>query len=118
MPSLNEAAFHPEFSIHHSIVAVLPGISAFSWPLYFVNLYSRKFNKGHKLLPELNRSVLPVYIIHQTIIVVTGYYIIRYVSNGLLQFILIVSLTILLSIPFYLLVKKFRGSRFLFGIRG
>lgn len=118
VPSLKEAAFHPEFSINHSIIAILLGISAFSWPLYFVNLYSRKFNKGHKLLPALNRSVLPVYIIHQTIIVVAGFYIIRYVNNGLLQFILIVSLTILLSIPFYLLVKKFRWSRFLFGIRG
>jgi hypothetical protein len=118
VPSLKEAAFHPEFSINHSVVAILLGLSAFSWPLYFVHLYSRKFDKGNKLLPELNRGVLPVYIIHQTIIVVVGFYIIHDVNNGLLQFTLIVSMTILLSIPFYLLVKKFRAGRFLFGIRG
>ncbi|WP_440134389.1 acyltransferase family protein [Chitinophaga sancti] len=118
VPSLKEAAFHPAYTVNHSIVAVLLGISAFSWPLYFVNLYSRRFNFSNELLPELNRSVLPVYIMHQTIIVVGGYYIIALVKNGILQFILIVSLTVLLSIPFYLLVKKFRLSRFLFGIRG
>lgn len=118
VPSLKEAAFHPAYSINHSIVAVLLGISAFSWPLYFVNLYSRRFNFSRPLLPELNRSVLPVYILHQTIIVVGGYYIIKYVPNGLLQFLLIVGLTVILAIPFYLLVKKFKLSRFLFGIRG
>jgi len=118
VPSLKEAAFHPNYSINHSIVSILLGISAFSWPLYFVNLFSRRCNVSHYLLPELNKSVLPVYIIHQTIIVIGGYYIIKYTASGILQFILIVLLTALLSIPFYWVIKKFRVTRFLFGLRG
>ncbi|WP_343671478.1 acyltransferase family protein [Chitinophaga sp.] len=117
VPALKKAAFHPSYSLNHVIVSILLGLSAFSWPLYFVNLFSRRFNFSNQLLPELNRSVLPVYIIHQTIIVVGGYYIIKYVGSGVLQFLLILSVTIFVSMLVYWLIKRFRITRFLFGIR-
>jgi hypothetical protein len=115
-PSLRKAAFNPSYSINHIIISILLGLSAFTWPLYFVSLFSRRFNFSIKLLPELNKSVLPVYIIHQTIIVAGGFYIIKYVDNGVLELIFIVLMTVMISIPVYLFIKKFSVTRFLFGI--
>jgi glucan biosynthesis protein C len=79
---LRKAAFDPEYNLNHLIVSVPIGLSAFSWSFYFVSLFSRKFNFINRALTELNRSILPVYIVHQSIIVVVGYYIIKFIDNG------------------------------------
>jgi hypothetical protein len=114
---LRNAAFNPEYNIYHVIVSVPIGLSAFSWTLYFVSLFSRKFNFNIKALAELNRSILPVYIVHQSIIVVAGYYIIKYIENGILEFVLIVLITTIMSGLAYKFIKLFRTTRFLFGIK-
>lgn len=113
---LYHAAFNPDYCLNHFIVSVPIGMTAFAWPIYFVSLFSRKLSYADKMLPELNRSVLPVYIIHQSIIVVVGYYIIHAVDNGFLQFALIIMATIGGSILLYSLIKRFKLTRFLFGM--
>ncbi|MEP7143208.1 MAG: acyltransferase family protein [Ferruginibacter sp.] len=114
---LRKAAFDPEYNLNHIIVSVPIGLSAFSWTLYFVSLFSSKFNFNNRALAELNRSVLPVYIVHQSIIVVAGFYIINYVNNGFLEFVLIVLTTIIGSILSYYFIKMFKVTRFLFGLK-
>ncbi len=114
---LRNAAFNPEYNIYHVIVSVPIGLSAFSWTFYFVSLFSRKFNFNIKALPELNRSILPVYIVHQSIIVVAGFYIIKYIDSGFLEFLLIVLVTAIGSILAYYFIKMFKATRFLFGLK-
>ncbi|MCX8481178.1 MAG: acyltransferase family protein, partial [Sediminibacterium sp.] len=109
------AAFNPSYNIYHVIVCIPLGYSAFSWPLYFVSLFSQKFNFNMNILPELNRSILPIYILHQSLIVVGGYYIIKYFNNGFLEFIFIVLTTLIISVILYFFIKKFKVTRFLFG---
>ena len=111
------AAFNPKYNIYHVIVSIPLGLSAFSWPLYFVSLFAQKFNFNIKILATLNRSILPVYILHQSIIVVIGYYIIKYIGNGFIQFILIVISTTIISLTLYWFIKNFRTTRFLFGMK-
>jgi glucan biosynthesis protein C len=115
--TLRNAAFNPEYNIYHVIVSIPIGLSAFSWTLYFVSLFSRKFNFNIMALAGLNRSILPVYIVHQSIIVVTGFYIIQYIDNGLLEFLLIILVTVAGSILAYYLIKPFKATRFLFGLK-
>lgn len=115
---LRKAAFHPTYNLAHLAVSIPLGLSAFSWSFYFVSLFSRRFNVSRPLLPELNRSVLPVYIIHQSIIVVAGYYIIKYVDPGFLEFVFIVLTTIALSALAFYVIKKFPATRFVFGVKG
>jgi hypothetical protein len=114
---LRKAAFHPEYNLNHLIVSVPIGLSAFSWTFYFVSLFSRKFNINNRALSELNRSILPVYIVHQSIIVVAGFYIIKYVENGFSEFILILLTTLLGSALAYYFIKMFKTTRFVFGLK-
>jgi glucans biosynthesis protein C len=115
--TLRNAAFNPTYNIYHIIVSVPIGLSAFSWPLYFVSLFSRKFNFASKPLTELNKSILPVYIVHQSIIVVIGYYILNSISNDFIAFSLIVLGTFLGSSLFYLIISKFSLTRLFFGMK-
>lgn len=115
---LREAAFNPHYTINHVIVSLPIGLSAFSWTLYFVSLFSRRCNVADYRLAELNRSILPVYIVHQTVIVVGGFYIIKYVANGWAEFLLIVLVTVLGSWLLYGVIRRVRGLRWLFGMKG
>jgi hypothetical protein len=114
---LRNAAFDPQYNLRHVIVSVPISLSAFCWTFYFVSLFSRRCNVKRKIVAEVNRSVLPVYILHQSIIVVAGFYIIKYIDNGFLQFALIVVMTLIGSFLAYHVIKKFKATRFLLGMR-
>ncbi|MBC7866277.1 MAG: acyltransferase [Gloeobacteraceae cyanobacterium ES-bin-316] len=115
--TLRNAAFNPGYNLNHIIVSIPLGLSAFSWTLYFISLFSRKFNAHGFALAALSRIILPLYIVHQSIIVVAGFYIIKYVHYGLLEFLLIVLVTVIGSILACNLLKMFKTTRFLFGLK-
>ncbi|RYE56459.1 MAG: hypothetical protein EOP48_07965 [Sphingobacteriales bacterium] len=114
---LRNAAFNPSYNQYHLVVSLLLGCSSFSWTFYFVSLFSRRFNANNRALPGLNKCVLPVYIVHQSIIVVAGFYLIRYIDSGLLEFILILIGAVVGSALSYYIIKMFKISRLLFGMK-
>lgn len=78
----------------------------------------RYLNVNRPILPHLTEAVYPFYILHQTVIVVIGYYILK-TSLGVYDGFLVVSLTSgLVSIAIYLLlIRPFRITRVLFGLK-
>jgi glucan biosynthesis protein C len=62
--------------------------------------------------------VLPFYLIHQTIILVVGFYVIRW-NMGILPKLLTVTVISfpLILVLYELLVRRFNAMRFLFGMR-
>ncbi|MGN0518160.1 MAG: acyltransferase family protein [Acutalibacteraceae bacterium] len=65
----------------------------------------------------LSKASFPIYIFHQTFIVAVGYFAALQVKNALLQYMLIISLSFLLTIITYEITKRFKLTRFLFGIK-
>jgi peptidoglycan/LPS O-acetylase OafA/YrhL len=52
--------------------------------------YGKKYlNKKTKLLTYFNKAAFPVYILHQTILVIAGYYILKFINHGIIPYILI-----------------------------
>ncbi|ADB38426.1 acyltransferase family protein [Spirosoma linguale] len=76
-------------------------------------------NVNHPILPYLNEAVYPFYILHQTVIVVIGYYIITRTSLGLYSGFFIISFaTLLVCIATYmLLIRPFKLMRVFFGLK-
>ena len=65
-----------------------------------------------------NDAVLPFYLLHQTVIVAIGYYVVPWHTSALLKF-LIISLTALaITLLLYeVVIKRTRLTRFLFGMK-
>jgi len=82
-----------------------------------VGLAAEKLNFNHKFLLPANTSILPVYILHQTIIIVFGYYIIQWNISILTKYLLIAGLAIPSTMLIYLLIKKVNFLRFVFGLK-
>jgi len=91
-----------------------------SWCLLiiFINLGQWVFNFKNKLLAYASEAVLPFYILHQTVIIVVGYYVVRWELNPGLKYsvILVVSFCLIMAL-YDLLIKKINILRFLFGMR-
>jgi len=91
-----------------------------SWCLLiiFINLGRWVFNFKNKLLAYASEAVLPFYILHQTAIIVVGYYVVRWELNPGLKYsvILVVSFCLIMAL-YDLLIKRINILRFLFGMR-
>lgn len=75
-------------------------------------------NKPHKWLNEFNQGLYPFYILHQTVIIVIGYYICQLDWSISAKFWTVSFLTLISCIGFYLaIIRPFNVMRFLFGMK-
>ncbi len=91
-----------------------------SWSLLigFINLGRRFFDFKSKFLAYAREAVLPFYILHQTVIIVVGYYVVRWDLNPALKYLVILVISFSLIMAMYdLLIKRINVLRFLFGMR-
>ncbi|CAN5496948.1 hypothetical protein BH23BAC1_BH23BAC1_48850 [soil metagenome] len=93
-------------------------INSWFWVFAIVGYGKRYLNKPHASLPYLNEAVYPFYILHQTVIVVIGYYVIQVSESIGMKFLFITILTLMLSLGIYhLYIKPFNFMRMLFGLK-
>ncbi|WP_134703407.1 acyltransferase family protein [Ammoniphilus sp. YIM 78166] len=75
-------------------------------------------NFPHKCLAYFNEAAFPVYILHQTVLVVVGYYVLPLNLGVYPMFILIMVLTLVLSVLLYeWIIKRTAVMRWLFGVK-
>jgi hypothetical protein len=80
---------------------------------------STKFlNFNNKILSYCNEAVLPFYILHQTIILTVGFFVIQWRLNIMLKYLVISTSSFALIMVIYeLLIRRFNIIRFLFGMK-
>lgn len=94
--------------------------SLVSWSAIITILgYGQKFlNKGNELLRKLNEAVYPFYMLHQTVIIILGYFIIQFqVSISTKIVILMISSFVSIVILYLTIIYPFSWVRFLFGMK-
>lgn len=79
----------------------------------------RYLNKTHWLLTYLNEAVYPFYILHQTAIILIGYYVLTQTSLGIYDGFLVISLASFAASAavYILLIRPFKLARVLFGLK-
>ena len=94
------------------------------WPLgtwlallAWTGLAMRVLNFSNKLLEYANNAVLPVYILHQTLIVSIGYFVIQWNWPVAGKYPFIVAGVFISSLLIYEIVRRIGVTRFLFGIK-
>jgi len=75
-------------------------------------------NKPHAWLTKISEGLYPFYILHQTVIIVIGYYVCQWHWGIAAKFWTIALLTLISCSVFYLfLIRPFNVMRFLFGMK-
>lgn len=93
-------------------------ITAWMWMFAAVGYGKQYLNKRHKRLDYINKAVYPFYILHQTIIVIIVFYVVKWDAAIFLKYLFTVLLSFLLSIAIYhLLIRPYRITGLLFGMK-
>jgi glucan biosynthesis protein C len=98
-------------------VSLFP-LTAWSWIFTFVGYGKRYLNKKHSALNYINEAVYPFYILHQTIIVIVVFYVIRANEPVLNKFMFtfMISFALVMCI-YHLFIRPYAVTRFLFGMK-
>jgi len=96
----------------------LRALCAWCWIIALLGLGSRYLNFNNRFLGYATEAILPFYILHQTIILIVGFFVVQW-SMGIAPKYLIISTTSFIAIMliYDLLVRRINVLRFLFGMR-
>lgn len=102
----------------YTLLSTLRVFNSWFWLLAILGLGQRYFNFSNKFLAYANEASLPFYILHQTVIVVSAFFLIEWPLGVLPKYLIlaVVSFTIIMAL-YELLIKRLNGLRFLFGLK-
>jgi len=100
-----------------ALLLSLYAIDCWLWLLTFWGIGIGLVNFTNGLIRYANDAVLPVYILHQTLIVVIGYYVIQWDIPVVAKYFFVVAAVFLSSLVIYEVVRRINATRFLFGIK-
>jgi hypothetical protein len=103
----------PQYSLYMAMVVVC----AWSFLLAVWGFSMLHLNFGTRTLWLANEAVLPFYIMHQTFIIILGFFILNWAIPDLLQYLLITGGTFLLMVVLHFgLIRRYNVLRVLFGL--
>jgi glucans biosynthesis protein C len=93
-------------------------LAAWAWIFTFLGFGMQRLNFTNPTLKYANEAVLPFYILHQTVLLCVGYFIVQWAIPDVLKWALIVliSFTVIMSI-YEFLIRRFNLMRILFGMK-
>ena len=99
-------------------VLTLRALLAWCWIVTILGFGSRYLNFNNRFLGYASEAVLPFYILHQTIIIIVGFYVIQWSLAIAPKYFIIVALSFVGIMAIYeILVRRINVLRFLFGMR-
>jgi peptidoglycan/LPS O-acetylase OafA/YrhL len=102
----------------YSLAMGLRALSSWWWILAIMGLGKQYLDYGTPFVKYANEGVLPFYILHQTVLLCVGYFVVQWVIPDLLKWaiILVVSFAIIMTL-YEFLIRRFKVLRFLFGMK-
>lgn len=100
------------------VYMVARGLMGFCWMVAILGYARQLLNRGGAALRYANEAVYPFYILHQTVIIVIGYYVIQTPDTILAKFLFTSGLSFVVSLGLYeLFIRRNRVLRPLFGLK-
>lgn len=107
----------PKVGTLYFLYSFVRGCSAWLWVLTLLAVGKKYLNRSGKHLSLLNESVYPLYILHQTVIICIGYYVVQTNWSIITKLLIIVAVTFIICWTMFLLLRKTRLTRLLFGMK-
>lgn len=99
-------------------IVALHGVNTWCWLLVIIGLGVSYLNFTNRLLAYSGEAAYPFYILHQTIILVLGFYVVNLDWSISAKFSIIIALSFLLTLLIYeSLVRRIKPLRFLLGMK-
>jgi glucan biosynthesis protein C len=102
----------------YSLTVFCRSFNSWFWLATLLGFGSRFLNFNHGILKYTREAVLPFYILHQTVIVIIGFFIANWETSVKVKYLTLSTLSFAVILAVYdLLVKRVIVLRFLFGMK-
>ncbi|MBI5117186.1 acyltransferase [Candidatus Poribacteria bacterium] len=96
----------------------LRAFNSWFWLVAILGFGSKHLNFNNRALEYAGEAVLPFYILHQSVIIVIGYFMIDWTASVMLQYVFLCVTSFAAIMTIYELgVRRFNAMRFLFGMK-
>lgn len=107
-----------EYSSRAPIISFVRGFNSWFWLVAILGFGSRYLSFNSRVLKYANEAVLPFYILHQTVILVVGFYLVRWQAGVAVKYVVISTTSLAAILGLYdVFVKRANVMRFLFGMK-
>lgn len=108
----------PSSTLSSLVVWIIKTLRSWFFIIAILGFGSRYLNFNNRFLGYANEAVLPVYILHQTVILIIGFFVVQW-NLGIAPKYFIITTTSFVAIMavYELLVRRINILRFLFGMR-
>ena len=102
----------------YTVAMGIAGFSSWCWILAFFGLAMKYLDYRKPVLEYANEAVLPFYILHQSVLICVGYFVVQWSIPDLLKWVIILvsSFAIIMGLYEYL-IRRINLLRFLFGMK-
>lgn len=106
------------FSAKYALWLTLDAFNGWMWVVLWLGLAGRYLRFNHKALAYANEAVLPFYVLHQTVILAIGWFVVQW-RVGMVGKYLIISVASFVAIMgvYELLIRRVNILRLIFGMR-
>jgi peptidoglycan/LPS O-acetylase OafA/YrhL len=107
-----------DYSLPYVLYQMLRGVNSWFWVIALLGLGHRFLNFNSQLLQFTSEPSYPFYLLHQTVLVAIGFYVVQWHVDVMLKFWMISTATLVGTIALYaLLIRRYNISRLLFGLK-
>jgi len=111
---LPKASYRPGYILY----AALDGFNTWCWLIVLLGLGRKCLLFSNRLLDYAREASYPVYLLHEAIMVVIGYHLVKLKLPIIIEFLVLVTVTFVVTMGSYdLIVRRVNVFRFLFGMR-
>lgn len=107
----------PAYTLDYFFSIILKNMNSICWVFAFIGLVKKFLDFNHRYLNDLNQGILPFYILHQTVIVILGYFVVQWDLSILEKFLIIFTSSFFITIGLYQIIRRNNLMRFLFGMK-
>ena len=93
------------------------GVSEWGWIVAMLGYGRQYLNRPHPWLRYASEIAYPFYILHQTVIIIIGYFVLQWSGSVFINYILISLAALIVTLALCELIKKHSISRVLFGMK-
>ncbi len=105
-------------SPRYVVIFMLLGASAWCWVLVILGFGARHLTMDSRMLRYANEAVLPFYVLHQSVLIALGYFVVRWPLPALAKWLIIAPVSFVVIVALYeLAVRRISVLRFLFGMK-
>lgn len=106
------------FSLMYVLYQIVWSLTGWSSVVFMLSIGARYLSHSNKMLAHANEAVLPFYLLHQTLILAVGWFVIPWKIGMGPKFLLIsVSSFALIMLVYELIIQRSNVVRFFFGMR-